>query len=415
MKAFAGLLALILAIPLYATVLAPEPPDAQQDNPRIDSIQLGPRPLFLVNDMDNSELKNKLQSCSAGPFSKTNFSIGHRGAPLQFPEHTKESYEAAALMGAGIIECDVTFTKDRELVCRHSQCDLHSSTNILSTDLAASCSVPPQIENGVMLNANNIKCCTSDITLAKFKSLQGKMDAVNKQATTLETYINATADWRTELYAGKGTLLSHRESIELFQTLGVKMMPELKRPEVGMPFEGTYSQTDYARQFIDDYRQAGVNPRDVWVQSFSKADLLYWINNEPQFAQQAVYLDAEFRQKNNRDLSFFSGLKDAGINIIAPPMFMLLSLAEDGNIIPSDYARLAVQAGLDIIPWTFERTNTSDGTANDWYYTDIQSAVNKDGDKYEVLHVLAQDVGIIGMFSDWPATTTYYANCMGLP
>lgn len=40
---------------------------------------------------------------------------------MQFPEHTVESYTAGALMGAGILECDVTFTKDLELVCRHSQ------------------------------------------------------------------------------------------------------------------------------------------------------------------------------------------------------------------------------------------------------------------------------------------------------
>jgi glycerophosphoryl diester phosphodiesterase len=33
---------------------------------------------------------------------------------------------------------------------------------------------------------------------------------------------------------------------------------------------------------------------------------------------------------------------------------------------------------------------------------------------YEILDVLAQDVKIEGMFSDWPATVTYYANCMGL-
>jgi hypothetical protein len=37
---------------------------------------------------------------------------------MQFPEHTLESYKAAALQGAGVIECDVTFTKDRELVCK---------------------------------------------------------------------------------------------------------------------------------------------------------------------------------------------------------------------------------------------------------------------------------------------------------
>ena len=41
---------------------------------------------------------------------------------MQFPEHTLESYKAAAIQGAGIIECDVTFTMDRELICRHSQC-----------------------------------------------------------------------------------------------------------------------------------------------------------------------------------------------------------------------------------------------------------------------------------------------------
>jgi len=33
---------------------------------------------------------------------------------------------------------------------------------------------------------------------------------------------------------------------------------------------------------------------------------------------------------------------------------------------------------------------------------------------YLALDVLAKKVGIIGMFSDWPATVTYYANCMGI-
>ncbi|WP_304440066.1 glycerophosphodiester phosphodiesterase family protein, partial [Oleiphilus sp. HI0066] len=83
--------------------------------------------------MTDSKLKRKLQSCKSGPFAPSNFSIGHRGAPIQFPEHTKESYIAAAKMGAGIMECDVTFTKDRALVCRHAQCDLHTTTNILAT------------------------------------------------------------------------------------------------------------------------------------------------------------------------------------------------------------------------------------------------------------------------------------------
>ena len=33
---------------------------------------------------------------------------------------------------------------------------------------------------------------------------------------------------------------------------------------------------------------------------------------------------------------------------------------------------------------------------------------------YKALDVLARQVGILGMFSDWPATVSYYASCLGL-
>lgn len=65
------------------------------------------------------------------------------------------------------------------------------------------------------------------------------MDSFNADATTPEAYLGGTADWRTELYATEGTLLSHRESIELFKELGVKFTPELKTPVVDMPLKET--------------------------------------------------------------------------------------------------------------------------------------------------------------------------------
>ena len=68
---------------------------------RSSHVQLGQRPFFLVDDMTDSPLKRELQQCARrGHFTARDFSIGHRGAAMQFPEHTMESYVAAARMGA---------------------------------------------------------------------------------------------------------------------------------------------------------------------------------------------------------------------------------------------------------------------------------------------------------------------------
>ncbi|HEY0922727.1 glycerophosphodiester phosphodiesterase family protein [Rheinheimera pacifica] len=380
------------------------------------SLQLGPRPAYLVDDMDASPLKERLQSCNTGrKLKKTMFSIGHRGAPLQFPEHTKESYEAAALMGAGIMECDVTFTKDKELVCRHSQCDLHTTTNILAIpELAAKCSQPFTPADHIAGTPASARCCTSDITLEEFKMLEGKMDAYNPQATTVAEYMQGTPSWRTDLYATKGTLMTHAESISLFKQLGVKFTPELKSAEVPMPYEGTYSQADYAQQLINEYRNAGVKPKDVWPQSFDIADIRYWLANEPAYGRQAVYLDDANAPSELPSLQELQGYAAEGFNIVAPPMWALLELDANNNIVPSAYARNAKSAGLDIIAWSFERSGPLKNGGG-WYYQTVNPVINNDGDMMEVLHVMAQDVGVIGVFSDWPASVSYYANCMGLP
>src|ERR671919_157318 len=115
---------------------------AQESTEVVLNVQVGPRPYYLVDAMSPGPLKTALEQCSEKPLTKSDFSIGHRGAALQFPEHTKESYRAGARMGAGILECDVTFTNDAELVCRHAQCDLHTTANILETSLAEKCRVP---------------------------------------------------------------------------------------------------------------------------------------------------------------------------------------------------------------------------------------------------------------------------------
>ena len=51
---------------------------------------------------------------------------------------------------------------------------------------------------------------------------------------------------------------------------------------------------------------------------------------------------------------------------------------------------------------------------NGFYYQTFDSAIRSEGDVMKVLDVLNREVGVLGIFSDWPATVSYYANCMKL-
>jgi len=380
-------------------------------------VQFGVRPYYLIDAMTDGPLKSKLRSCAGQVPRRSLFSIAHRGAPLEFPEHTVQSNKAAALMGAGIFECDVTFTKDKQLVCRHAQNDLQGTTNILLSNLQDKCAKPFTPANGS--EPAVAECRTTDITLVEFKSLRGKMDGFNKNAKNIQSYIAGTPAWRTDLYSeAGGTLLTHQESIALFKKFGGKFTPELKEAVVPMPYLG-FTQEQYAQALINDYKNAGISPKDVFPQSFNLNDVIYWIQNEPEFGEQAIYLDGRYEQKGfntaNPDMlkPTMQELYAKGVRYIAPPIWVLLTTGSNGEIIPSAYAKAAKDAGLNIITWSLER----DGPMNKggaWYHQSIRSAINSDGQIYEVLDVLARQVGVKGVFSDWPATVTYYANCMGL-
>ena len=163
-------------VSLAALALAPGMALAQADA-AATPVEYGPRPAYLVDKLPEGALKDKLASCMGQDATKTDFSIGHRGAPLMFPEHTVQSNVAAARMGAGILECDVTFTADHELVCRHAQNDLHTTTNILVSDLAEKCTTGFTAASGD--TPASAECRTSDITLAEFRTLTPKMDSAD--------------------------------------------------------------------------------------------------------------------------------------------------------------------------------------------------------------------------------------------
>ena len=196
--------------------------------------------------------------------------------------------------------------------------------------------------------------------------------------------------------------------------------PELKAGNPARVNAVFGSQAKYAQAMIDEFKRAGVNPKDVWAQSFNLDDVLYWIRNEPRFGRQAVYLDdvdpaSGFPRLTVAELA---NLRKNGVRIFAPPIPALLAVDDSTNtLVPSQYANDIKAAGLDIITWSFERADLRRGAAFGGFYAayDPQGkVVKKDSDMYLALDALAQDVKVIGVFSDWPATVSYYASCMGL-
>src|SRR5262249_28105504 len=142
------------------------------------------------------------------------------------------------------------------------------------------------------------------------------------------------------------------------KSLGSKFTPELKGPNrsAKLQVEQVFgSQEAYAQKMIDEYKDAQIPPKNVFAQSFNLADILYWVNNEPEFGKQPVFLDAPTVQNELPTLAELRSYYAKGIRIVAPPMWALLTV-KNGHIVPSQYAKDAKTAGLDIITWTLERS-----------------------------------------------------------
>ena len=212
--------------------------------------------------------------------------------------------------------------------------------------------------------------------------------------------------------------MEHNEYITLINSLGLDFSPELKEPKVQMPFSGDYTQQEYAQQVIDDYKQNGISPGRVWPQSFQEGDILYWIQNEPEFGKQAIYLDdrVDIPEGYKEAVASLPGLAKKGVNIMAPPIWALLNATADGEMVPSEYARAAKEAGLDLVSWSLERSGPLKQAAaeKEYYIQSVAGVIDRDGDLYRVVDALVSKVGLMKLFSDWPATVTYYANCFGL-
>lgn len=273
--------------------------------------------------------------------------------------------------------------KDRELVCRHLQCNI---APITIPELNAKCTKPfaPATADGEDASAT---CCTSDITLEEYKTLCGTMEGSNPDAETPGEFIQGTPRWQTDLYAECGTAITLRKHIELTDELGLLFIAELKTPEMEMLTRATTPSRSSRRTWSRRSRARG-SPRRGCTSS-------------PSCTTTFCTCSKRSRKRRRRRAHRCA------------PLQYLVTLSEDNEIIPSMYAVKAKELGLDIISWSLKWPGfLSNGGG--YYYSTIANVINNDGDVYSLLHVLVQDVGVLGVFTDWSATVTYYANCSGI-
>ena len=75
--------------------------------------------------------------------------------------------------------------------------------------------VPADLVKGTLVT---VTCYTSDITLAEFKTLCGKMDASVPIATNATQYLGGTLHFHTDLYSTCGTLMTYKEYVRLIDS-----------------------------------------------------------------------------------------------------------------------------------------------------------------------------------------------------
>ena len=163
--------------------------------------------------------------------------------------------------------------------------------------------------------------------------------------------------------------------------------------------------------YVTSLLSTGIDPSEVWPQSFYVDDVIYWVKNTD-FGDQAVALH-EVNETETEYRALHKMLQENGVKVVAPPLFMMVEYDETSELgmAASPYGASAKENGLSIIAWSLERDSPAlDG----WYWSTLLDLNRTVGDNLALLHVLSEEVGVMAVFSDWPATTTFYANCMGL-
>ncbi|KAJ3251408.1 Glycerophosphodiester phosphodiesterase GDPDL3 [Chytriomyces hyalinus] len=410
-----------------------------------------------------TRMRDAISLC-ADPLARNMESIGHRGAALVAPEETIKSFQIAVDSGAAFIECDAAVTKEMDLVCRHGVCDLHFTTDILQRpELAAKCSKPfTPASNGTKAS---VSCCTYDFTVDEMMQLCATMESqVNGDATRAQDYVTGQPPFRS-IGVAKGEcpkMVTMKEYLSFARSNNVNVIPELKdtTENATQVFLATKNATiatlaDKFAQYLKDanftapfdknFKDAGKKGNLGVMQTFDRRVAKIWKQNNK--ALPVLYLletpmNSTTTEKDcatPADCGSPDVLRDlmqAGVEIFSPAMNSFVA-AENHRFVEHQYSKdmkaIAADLGLkDKVffgSWSLERSgcvsqygnatfNAAPGLGSiggcGFYYSSVEgeASFGQHEDSLLMMDALFTKAGIVGLFSDFPATVSMYSNCV---
>jgi len=323
--------------------------------------------------------------------------VGHRGSCGMLPEHTVESYQLAIEQGADCIECDIVLTKDGVPICRHNTL-LDETTDVHSRPEFASRKTKRVVDGEELEGFFAV-----DFTLEEIKQLGATQ----------------RLDFRNPNFDGMFKIATFQEQIDLVKKsrlLGKTCLyPEIKHTTWHNSLSASlWDNKRFEDIVLDLLRENGYDGERmerVYMQSFETTDLQYMSTRSRIRLIQLVDEMDMVQADTNRTFAHFmteQGLRDVGEyaygispnkNDIAPVNATSGSMDSTSLAHGKTFVQNAHKNGLKVHPWVFR---------NEYEFL----AWNFGQDPYNEYKFFVEDVGIDGVFTDFPETAVRYAELM---
>ncbi|KAF0907207.1 hypothetical protein E2562_015716 [Oryza meyeriana var. granulata] len=318
------------------------------------------------------------------------FNIAHRGSNGELPEETAAAYVRAIDEGADFIEADVTATKDGHLVC------FHDATLDDTTDVADHPEFASRRRTLEVQWTNVTGFFITDFTLAELKTLRSK-----------QRYA-----FRDKSYNGESRIITFDEFIDIAVSAErvVGIYPEMKNPVFvnkqvrwpdGKKYEDKFVAALKRRGYGGRYMSPAWKEKPLFIQSFAPTSLIYaadLIDSPKVFLIDDVSVRTEDTSQSYDEITsdeyldyireYIVGVGPWKDTVVPPTMDNKLAA-------PTDLVARAHARGLQVHPYTYRNENQ-------FLHFNFRQ------DPYAEYDYWLNDVGVDGLFTDFPASLRRY-------